>query len=128
MIPALKYPANPPTVGDPDTINYRQYLFISFILISGFTALGLSIIYHKINRKSSFKLLAVSVIYTGIIVGAFIAIPPNPDKITTPIDLVNGFRIMSMLTMTIFWVVLGITFGLIWDKLKPHEPTQFKTI
>ena len=45
MIPALKYPANPPTVGDPDTINYRQYLFISFILISGFTALGLSVIY-----------------------------------------------------------------------------------
>jgi predicted cobalt transporter CbtA len=128
MIPALKYPANPPTVGDPDTINYRQYLFISFILISGFTALGLSIIYHKINRKSSFKLLAVSVIYTGIIVGAFIAIPPNPDKITAPMDLLNGFRIMSMLTMTIFWVVLGITFGLIWDKLKPHEPTQFKTI
>jgi predicted cobalt transporter CbtA len=128
MIPALKYPANPPTVGDPDTINYRQYLFISFILISGFTALGLSIIYHKINRKSSFKLLAVSVIYTGIIIGAFIAIPPNPDKITAPMDLVNGFRIMSMLTMTIFWVVLGITFGLIWDKLNPHETTHFKTV
>jgi predicted cobalt transporter CbtA len=128
MIPALKYPANPPTVGNPDTINYRQYLFISFILISGFTALGLSIIYNKINLKSSFKLLAVSVIYTGIIVGAYIAIPPNPDKITAPTDLVNGFRIMSILTMTFFWVVLGITFGLVWDKLNPHETTHFKTV
>jgi len=128
MIPALKYPANPPTVGNPDTINYRQYLFISFILISGFTALGLSIIYNKINLKSSFKLLAVSVIYTGIIVGAYIAIPPSPDKITAPTDLVNGFRIMSILTMTFFWVVLGITFGLVWDKLNPHETTHFKTV
>jgi len=35
---------------------------------------------------------------------------------------------MSMLTMTVFWIVLGITFGLIWDKIKPHEPTQFKTV
>ena len=56
MIPAIKYPANPPTVGDPDTIHYRQYLFISFILISGFTALGLSIIYTKINLESSIKI------------------------------------------------------------------------
>lgn len=128
MIPAIKYPANPPTVGDPDTIYYRQFLFISFILISGFTALGLSIIYNKINLKPLFKLLAVSFIYAGIMVGAFIAIPPNTDEITVPMDLVNGFRIMSMLTMTVFWIILGITFGLIWDKLKPHETAQFKTV
>ena len=128
MIPAIKYPANPPTIGDPDTINYRQYLFISFILISGVSALGLSIIYKKINLKPSFKLLTVSIIYGGIMVGAFIVIPPNSDKISAPMDLVNGFRITSMLTMTVFWFVLGITFGLIWDRLKPHETTQFKTV
>lgn len=127
MIPAIKYPANPPTVGDPDTINYRQYLFISFILISGFTALGLSLLYTKMETKSSLKFLTISIIYTIIMINAFIFVPPNPDEITAPMDLVNGFRIMSMLTMTVFWVVLGITFGLIWDKLKPHETTQFKT-
>jgi predicted cobalt transporter CbtA len=127
MIPAIKYPANPPTVGDPDTINYRQYLFISFILISGFTALGLSLLYTKMKAKSSLKFLTISIIYTIIMINAFIFVPPNPDEITAPMDLVNGFRIMSMLTMTVFWVVLGITFGLIWDKLKPHETTQFKT-
>lgn len=128
MMPAIKYPANPPTVGDPDTINYREYLFISFILISGFTALGLSIIYIKMKAKTSLKFLTVSVIYAIIMVGAFVFVPPNPDKITAPMDIVNGFRIMSVLTMTLFWVVLGITFGLIWDKLKPHETTQFKTV
>ena len=127
MIPAIKYPANPPTVGDPDTINYRQYLFISFILISGFTALGLSLLYTKMKAKSSLKFLTISIIYTIIMINAFIFVPPNPDEITASMDLVNGFRIMSMLTMTVFWVVLGITFGLIWDKLKPHETTQFKT-
>ena len=39
LIPSIKYPANPPTVGDPDTIYERQTLYISFILISGFVAL-----------------------------------------------------------------------------------------
>jgi predicted cobalt transporter CbtA len=129
MIPAIKYPANPPTVGDPDTINYRQSLFISFILISGFTALGLAILYTKMKKsKVSIKFLTVSVIYAIIMTGAFLVVPPNPDEITAPMDLVNGFRIMSMLTMTVFWIILGITFGLIWDKLKPHETAQFKTV
>jgi len=129
LVPAIKYPANPPTVGDPDTINYRQSLFISFILISGFTALGLAILYTKMKKsKVSIKFLTVSIIYAIIMTGAFLVVPPNPDEITAPMDLVNGFRIMSMLTITVFWIILGITFGLIWEKLKPHEATQFKTI
>jgi predicted cobalt transporter CbtA len=128
MIPAMKHPPNPPTVGDPDTINYRQSLFISFILISGFTALGLSVIYTKIKSKGSVKFLTVSIIYAIIMTGAFIVIPPNPDKISVPTDLLNGFRIMSMLAITVFWIILGITFGLIWEKLKPHETAHFKTV
>jgi predicted cobalt transporter CbtA len=129
MVPAIKYPANPPTVGDPDTINYRQSLFISFILISGFTALGLAILYTKMKKsKTSIKFLTVSIIYAIVMICAFVFVPLNPDEITAPMELVNGFRIMSMITMTMFWIILGITFGLIWNKLKPHETTQFKTI
>jgi hypothetical protein len=71
------------------------------------------------------KSLAASIIYSGIMIGSFIAIPSNHEKITALMDMINGFRIMSMLTITIFWIVLGITFGLIWDKLKPHETPQF---
>jgi hypothetical protein len=36
-------------------------------------------------------------------------------------DKLNGFRIMSMLTITILWIILGITFGILWDKLKLDE-------
>src|SRR5215467_2973776 len=36
FIPFLKYPANPPTVGDPSTIYFRTILYVSFLLISGF--------------------------------------------------------------------------------------------
>jgi len=127
MIPALKYPANPPTVGDPDTINYRESLFVSFILISGFTALGLAIVYSKWKSKSSLKFATISVIYAIVMVGAFIAVPSNPDKITASMDLVNGFRISSMATITMFWIILGVIFGLLWEKLKPHERTEFRT-
>src|SRR5271168_1200941 len=34
VIPQLKYPANPPSVGQPETIGYRSELFFLMILIS----------------------------------------------------------------------------------------------
>jgi predicted cobalt transporter CbtA len=80
----------------------------------------------KINR--SLNLIIVSIIYTIIMIGAFVVVPPSPDEITAPMDLVNGFRIASMFTMGIFWIILGITFGFIWDKIRPHDPTHYKTV
>ena len=42
LVPALKYPSNPPAVGDPETIYYRESLYIGLLAISGFAALGLA--------------------------------------------------------------------------------------
>jgi predicted cobalt transporter CbtA len=130
LIPALKYPANPPAVGDPDTIYYRQSLYIGLLAISGFSALGLAFLYRKLgsitpNNKN--RVIIVPLIYAAIIVGAFLILPSNPDKISAPIDLVQGFRTASAFTMTIFWGLLGITLGAFWDRLKPHETAQITT-
>ena len=38
IIPFLKYPANPPTVGDGETVVLRAILYLSLIAISGFGA------------------------------------------------------------------------------------------
>ena len=123
LIPALKYPANPPAVGDPDTIYYRESLYIGLLAISGFSALGLALLYRMLGNRTNNKnrIIIVPVIYAAIIVGAFLVLPPNPDNITVPADLVQGFRIASAFTMTIFWGLLGITLGAFWDRLKPHE-------
>ena len=123
LIPALKYPANPPAVGDPDTIYYRESLYIGLLAISGFSALGLALLYRMLGNRTNNKnrIIIVPVIYAAIMVGAFLVLPPNPDKITAPVDLVQGFRIASAFTMTIFWGLLGITLGAFWDRLKPHE-------
>jgi predicted cobalt transporter CbtA len=123
LVPALKYPANPPAVGDPDTIYYRESLYIGLLAISGFSALGLALLYRMLGNRTNNKnrIIIVPVIYAAIMVGAFLVLPPNPDKITAPADLVQGFRIASAFTMTIFWGLLGITLGAFWDRLKPHE-------
>ena len=47
LIPFLKYPANPPTVGDGETVVLRAILYLSFIAISGLGAFG----FYKLSKK-----------------------------------------------------------------------------
>lgn len=128
LIPALKYPANPPAVGNPSTIYYREMLYVGFIAVSGFSALALALSYRKLktylSEKKTTVMLIVSLIYTIIMIGAYMAFPPNPDKVTIPINLIISFRIASVCSIGIFWGVLGMIVGLFWDKLKIHETNR----
>lgn len=119
LIPFLKYPANPPAVGDPDTIYLRQSLYLLFVAASGLGALALAFLYKKLGNRT-YRNFLVPAVYAAYISAIFIAMPPNPDPITIPMDLVNSFRIASASTMTIFWFILGALFGAFWDRFKPH--------
>lgn len=123
LIPALKYPANPPAVGDPETIYYRQSLYVAFLVISGFSALGLAFLYRKMGALNIKKSI-IPVAYAAIISGAYLAMPANPDPINAPMDLVMGFRITSAITISMFWGLLGVIFGTFWDKLNPSETAR----
>jgi predicted cobalt transporter CbtA len=121
LMVALKYPANPPAVGDPETIYYREILYVADIRISGFAALGMAVIWIRINMNS--KRIIIPLIYAAIMVTAFVVMPSNPDKIEISMDLIQTFRILSAITIGVFWGILGITFGSLWDKFLSKEQT-----
>ncbi|CAE6499094.1 CbtA family protein [Candidatus Nitrosotenuis uzonensis] len=121
VIPLLKYPANPPTVGDPETIVLRQALYLGFIAISGFGALGFYQIYKRINKK-----FLAFVGYAALVSAAFVIMPANPDPVTAPEDLVNGFRITSAVAVSAFWLSVGVILGALWQKLQPDRIPQSK--
>jgi predicted cobalt transporter CbtA len=118
FIPFLKYPANPPTVGEAETVVLRSILYLSFIAISGFAAVG----FYKLSKmfKGNKKLFAL-VGYSVFVSLVFIAMPENPDEITAPIDLVNGFRIMSVLAVSTYWIAVGIILGILWNRFKSNK-------
>jgi predicted cobalt transporter CbtA len=124
LMPALKYPPNPPAVGDPETIYYRQSLYVAFLAISGFSALGLAFLYRKMTSFSNTKKAIIPLAYAAIMAVAYLAMPSNPDPINAPIDLVIGFRITSAITISMFWALLGVIFGTFWDKLNPDETAR----
>jgi predicted cobalt transporter CbtA len=122
LIPALKYPANPPAVGDPETIEYRESLYIGMLVISGFTALGVAILYRSMGQthRESRKII-VPAVYAVIIALAFAVLPNSPDEVAITADLLMNFRIVTTVTMGIFWGALGMLLGSFWDVVKPHE-------
>jgi len=125
IIPFLKYPANPPTVGDVDTVVLRSILYLSFIAISGFSAVGFFILYKKLQNK---KKGLVFVGYAVFITTVFFIMPVNPDEVKAPMDLVNGFRAMSVIAVTTFWIAEAIIFGMLWQKYKAKlDESSFKT-
>lgn len=123
LIPFLKYPANPPTVGDGETVVLRAILYLSFIAISGFGAVGFYQVYKRL--KQNIKVLAF-VGYAAFIVTTFALMPPNPDEVTAPMDLVNGFRIMSVVGVSVFWVSAAVILGILWHKFRPDSEISVK--
>ena len=113
LIPFLKYPANPPTVGDADTVVLRTILYLSFIAISGIGAFA----FYKLSAKfqNNKKYLGL-VGYAIFIIIVFFVMPENPDEVTAPMNLVNEFRLVSILGVSSFWATVGLILGLFWKK------------
>ena len=122
LIPFLKYPANPPTVGDAETVVLRMMLYVTFIIISGVAVVG----FYKLSKKlnSNKKYLAL-VGYAGFMMLLFVVMPDNPDEITAPMNLVNEFRFVSVLGVSSFWVCVGIIFGLFWNKFDKNQRLEY---
>ena len=87
LLPALKYPPNPPTVGDPDTINERTTAYLLFLVAS---ILVVYLVWWLWGRLTSqgwdgaprFAVTAGSFIVLVVIL--FVAFPASPDRISPP--------------------------------------------
>ncbi|MFN8524698.1 MAG: CbtA family protein [Chloroflexota bacterium] len=113
LFPFLKYPANPPGVGDPDTIGYRQGLYLlALVLATAGTALSLALA----RRLSGSGIRAWGVpagclaVYSAVV---FLALPGNPDEVGMPMDLVSLFRGLSLAGLTLFWGIFAALFALL---------------
>lgn len=122
FIPFLKYPANPPTVGDPNTLVFRVITYVLFVALSSLGAFGFSRVYKKMQNKKFVAFLG----YAAFMIILFVVMPPNPDKISAPMDLVNGFRALSAATITMTWIVNAIILGYLWQRFQPHIEREQK--
>ncbi len=114
LFPFLKYPANPPGVGDTETIAYRQALYVSLLALSVVGAAAAVWLARQLSRArgpgagSSLAAIAFLAIFAAAV---YALMPVNPDAINIPGEIISSFRALSLLGLTLFWTVLGVTFA-----------------
>jgi hypothetical protein len=124
LVPALKYPPNPPAVGEPGTIGYRSELFFSMMLIS-IAALGITIAIapRLAARYGSWNsALLVAANFIAIIVAAQFILPDInevPDQF--PAVVLWRFRIVSLGIQLILWATYGLLFGILAERVLSHQ-------
>lgn len=118
FLPWVKYPANPPAVGDPETVNYRTVLYLGVI------AAGLLIVYGASWLASRLTHLTAPVRVTAVLLAAvaatavvLLAFPAPPDAIPAdmPIAVLWQFRLSSLAQTATLYVGIGVVFGLLVD-------------
>jgi predicted cobalt transporter CbtA len=114
LAPALKYPANPPSVGDPATITERSLLYLVMIgwsVVAAWAAWRLSLAWRARNRPDHVRLPAVAGLYAGLVGLGYALLPGPPDKVDAPATLIWRFRVESLAGQALFWAVTGCLFG-----------------
>ena len=123
LLPFLKYPANPPGVGDPETISYRQALYVALLALSiagVFVAAGIarSMQRRRIDQPRAWLVgLGFLVVFAAVV---YVALPANPDPVHIPDEVLAPFRGLSLAGLTLFWATLGATFA--WLSHRGAQP------
>jgi len=111
IFPFLKYPANPPGVGEPATIGYRQGLYLGFIGLSIIGAILAFWLQRSLGSRTRSAWPLALALYVVYLVLVYLAMPSNPDPVGMPSRLVWTFRALSLAGLVLFWGVLGAAFG-----------------
>ena len=105
LFPFIKFPLNPPGVGDGETLLFRQLMQTLFFILSGLGVAGLLVGIRRIRQAGgspgSYALAVVAYAVFAVVVG--FAIPGNPDPVPVPIDLLELFRTLTMIGQFLLW-------------------------
>ena len=127
IVPNIKYPANPPSVGDPETIGTRTGLFFLMIAIS----LAAMVFSLKVRRRAALKLgawngsIVAGLVFVVIIAAVQLSMPTiNEVPAAFPAVLLWKFRVAAIGMQVIMWTTLGLLFGALVERSKLLAPAS----
>jgi predicted cobalt transporter CbtA len=120
VVPSLKYPANPPAVGNAETIAYRTELFFIMIVVSiaaMVAAVGLAQrLWKQLGawNASIVAGLAFLVVF-ALVKAALPDINEVPENFSATV--LWQFRVASLGMQLVLWAVVGLGFGAVVERL-----------
>ncbi len=123
LVPNLKYPANPPSVGHPDTIGLRTALYVAMMAASVAATVAAVVLRGRLVARYggwSATLMASAFFLASVVVAATLLPPVDEVPPGFPAAVLWNFRVDSFAMQLILWTTLGLGFGAL---TKPTRPT-----
>ena len=125
LVPFAKYPANPPSVGNPDTIGTRTALYFGMMVIAivamlAAVNLGRSLVARWGSWNASIGGGVVFLLLAGLGYYLMPTINEVPDGFPAP--LLWQFRTVALAMQLILWTGLGLIFGYLTERSLSIRP------
>lgn len=119
IVPNIKYPANPPAVGNPDTIGVRTELFFLMIVVSIAALIAaISLARRLAPRFGAWNGAIMAgfayVLFIGVVQYLLPAINEVPENYSALV--LWQFRTTSIGMHAILWTVIGLAFGALAER------------
>ncbi len=146
LVPFLKYPANPPAIGHPETIRARGFLYLTMVLCSlVFLSTAVWAGRRLAPRFGNWNAVLLSALGFAVAIGVVVAVLPSLGELSAnvhlyghqatetplpltdakgnivypgfPADVLFSFRLYSILNQVILWGSLGLVFGPLAERV-----------
>ncbi|TLQ42361.1 CbtA family protein [Streptomyces marianii] len=114
LVPFLKYPASPPAVGDPATLDQRTALFLLMIALSVLLAVGALLLGRGLApRWGSWNAAVAAGAAFVTVLAVAMAFLPAGDALPEhfPAAVLWEFRLASLGVQALLWAALGLILG-----------------
>jgi len=131
VVPFLKYPANPPSVGDPDTIGQRTTLYFLMVLLSVLLAVATVILGKRLApRLGNWNATLAAGAFLLLAVGLAYAFLPSFNEVPKdfPGTLLWQFRLAALAVQVTLWTSFGLVFGLLAERALAPRTAERPTI
>ncbi|WP_030339981.1 CbtA family protein [Streptomyces sp. NRRL S-1022] len=125
VVPFLKYPANPPSVGDPDTIGKRTTLYFLMMLLSVLLAVAATILGKRLAPAlGTWWATVVAVAAFAVVIGLAYEFLPVVNEVPKdfPAAVLWRFRLSALGIQSVLWAGFGLLFGELAERLLNPRP------
>ena len=127
LVPFLKYPANPPSVGDPDTIGRRTELYLAMIVCSLLAAVAALRVraWLAARRDPTTATVVAGASYLAVVVAAALILPGIHEVPRSfPATTLWRFREASIGMQAVLWATIGVVFSVAAQRVMVGAPAR----
>ena len=131
FVPFIKYPANPPGVGDPGTIGERTLLYVSMTAMSLLAAVAAARLSRSVSRRHGSGAAAVVAIgsYLLIVLVASLVMPTVSEVPSNfPATTLYEFRLSAIGMQAVLWAALGTCFAYAAQRVMSSQRLSRSTL